>query len=226
MSAANDLLAGGSTEATGANADPSAAVVAAASVALGQHHALSDAQLAEAKDVWTSAGLDPLAFDTAIGTAKEGRDASGKFAAAEPEFAPSEYSIPYGNLAANIPTDDLAKFNATATTWASHVGLEPGLGQFLLEHVMQRARAFSAMTPEQRTLADRSERIEALRQCGGDTALLAERTRLAGQALKRADASFNAELSSRQAFGAWAITTLANGELMREAKAKAAKAST
>jgi hypothetical protein len=215
------LTPGGPTEPTGGPLDAQAAVVAAASVSTGQHHSLSADQLASAKAHWIGQGLDPAAFDNAIGAPKEGRNEAGQFVPEPPEFAPSSYRPDYGPIAANIPTEELSKFHVTATTWASQVGLEPNLGQFLLEHVMQRARAFSKMTPAERTQADHVQRVEALRQCGGDTALLAERMKLAGQALNRADASFNNELLSRKAFGAWAITTLANSELMRNAKAKA-----
>jgi hypothetical protein len=110
-----------------------------------------------------------------------------------------------------------------ATKWLSEVGLEPSVGVSLLQHLTERSRAFSAMTPAERSLTARSERLEALRMCKGDETALAERIRLVGQALNRGDAEFNAELLERNAFAsAFAIMTISTGEMLRTAR-KAAK---
>jgi hypothetical protein len=227
--AANALLTppGLPTEAPGGPVDAQARMVAAASVSTGQHHALSDAQLASAKAHWIGQGLDPLAFDTAIGAPKEGRNEAGQFVPEAPEFAPSEYRPDYGPIAANVPVDALAKFHVQATSWASQVGLEPSVGQVMLEHLLQRSRAYSAMTPAERSLQASSERLDALRQCDRNPEVLKEKIRLAGVALQRANPEFNALLLERPgAFSAWSVLTLANSQLLFEAreKAKAAKA--
>jgi hypothetical protein len=186
---------------------------------------LSEAQIASARADWIGRGLSAEKFDEAVKPVEEGRDpASGQFTA-EVEYPPSAYRPDFGPLARGLDVADLGKFSGMATKWLSGVGVEPSLGASLLQHLMANSRAFSEQTPAQRSLTARSERLEALRMCGGDETALAERLQLVGQALRRGDAEFNSELLQRNAFAsAFAIMTISTAEKISEARATARKA--
>jgi hypothetical protein len=204
-----------SEKATGA-IDPGPATHAAAPLSVGRA-VLSAEQISSARENWIEQGLSAEAFDAAVGPKPIAR--------AEVEYLPSAYRVDYGPLARGLDPTDLGKFSGEASGWLSALGLEPNTGASLLQHLMANSRAYSAMTPSQRVLYEKSELREATRQAGGGEQLKAALARV-GQALLRCGPKekLTGALLHRGAFDAFAILTLSTAEEIREARAAARKA--
>jgi len=138
------------------------------------------------------------------------------------EHAPTDFRIdyiPHGGR--DLPPEQLASFNSSATQWLSALGLPPTLGAALIERCMSVGKSLTAMSEGDRQLFKINQRIDAERQAGGPEQLMAAISR-AATAIKRAGPSeFTEALSKSGALNdAWVLTTLANHGARIEAWAK------
>jgi hypothetical protein len=185
---------------------------------------LTPAQAEEMAAALRSAGMDPAAIAKAL--KDDGFDAEPApdtrtddqkdYDRAFPAPSPHDYRVHYMGLTpAGTDASAIAELNATATTWASEIGLPVGVAEATIERAIAVGQQVGGMDASARQLWQIEQRFDFERIAGGPEQAAAKMT-LAAQALIRATGPFTAALKSTGALDdAFVILNLAHqGERM------------